>query len=48
MLDSHFPPRINIPMNGWTGKILKINLTEKTTSTVIPQMDVYKKFIVGK
>ncbi len=48
MLDSHFPPRINIPMNGWTGKILKINLTEKTTSTVIPQMDVYKKFIGGK
>ena len=35
-------------MHGWTGKILKVNLTEKTTEELLLPPDVYLRNIGGK
>jgi aldehyde:ferredoxin oxidoreductase len=35
-------------MNGWTGKILEINLTDLTTKVITLPVEVYHKYIGGK
>ncbi|MCP4133526.1 MAG: aldehyde ferredoxin oxidoreductase family protein [bacterium] len=35
-------------MYGWTGKILEIDCSKKTTTVIEPGLDIYKKYIGGK
>ncbi|MBN2341273.1 MAG: aldehyde ferredoxin oxidoreductase [Deltaproteobacteria bacterium] len=35
-------------MHGWTGRILKINLTEKRFETISLPQDIYRRFLGGK
>ncbi|MDY7002178.1 MAG: aldehyde ferredoxin oxidoreductase family protein, partial [Thermodesulfobacteriota bacterium] len=49
MLDFSYPKKVNKQtMHGWTGKILRIDLSAGTHSVERPSLDVYRKYVGGR